>query len=224
MRKLVLLLLLLPPFAAAQAPPAAPAGARVEFENERVRILRGSIAPGARGRVHTHPSYIGIPLTDARLRIHFPDGTTREMHVQAGQPGWREGVTHAIENLGQSVFEAIDVELKDSATHAGPPLSNAAAHEPESVKLEFENEHVLRYRLRPGQKGKTHGHPAFVAVLLTDANLRVTLADGTTRESNAKAGEASWHEPVTHTIENLGPKPFEALAIELKRDPRKPTD
>jgi hypothetical protein len=88
--------------------------------------------------------------------------------------------------------------------------------------VEFENERVriLRIRLGPGQKDSLHEHPAGVAVTLTDQHVRVTGADGVSRELRRKAGEARYLEPSVHRIENLSEAPYETILVELKGSPR----
>ena len=91
-------------------PQAVRAG--VEFENDRVRITRGKIGPRQSGQMHTHPEYVGIFLTDAMLRAHLSDGTVRELEGKRGFLRSAAPVTHRIENLADTPFEAIDINLK----------------------------------------------------------------------------------------------------------------
>jgi quercetin dioxygenase-like cupin family protein len=84
----------------------------VEFENELVRITRGKIGPRETGQMHTHPEYVGIFLTDAKLRAFLSDGTVRELEGKRGFLRRAAPVTHRIENLADTPFEAIDINLK----------------------------------------------------------------------------------------------------------------
>ena len=96
--------------------------------------------------------------------------------------------------------------------------------DPAFNQVEFENERVriLRIRLGPGQKDSLHEHPASIAVTLTDQHVRVTGADGGSRELRRKAGEARFLEPSVHRIENLSEAPYETILVELKGSPRDP--
>jgi len=93
-------------------------------------------------------------------------------------------------------------------------------------KLEMENSQVrvLRINYGPHEKSVMHEHPASVAVMLTDADVKFTMADGKTDEIHVKAGQVMWREPGTHLPENLGGKPFALILVELKarRAPAKP--
>ena len=98
----------LPPAAAKTAAEESAA----EFENEWVKITHGKLGPKQWGPVHSHPDYVGVFLTDAKLRAHIADGTIREINGKRGDATWRAPVTHSIENLADTPFEAIDVNLK----------------------------------------------------------------------------------------------------------------
>lgn len=103
-------------------PPAAPAGPdavaadpahyKVEFENDKVRVLRIAYGPKEKSVMHSHPDGVVVFLNDVNGRFTMPDGTTREMQVKAGTAGWTDAETHQPENLGNKPFELIQVELK----------------------------------------------------------------------------------------------------------------
>jgi len=84
--------------------------------------------------------------------------------------------------------------------------------------VEFENERVrvLRIKYGPYEKSKMHGHPASVAVFLTDAEGRFTYPDGRTEDISAKAGQVMYMDAVVHDPENVSDRPFEVIAVELK--------
>lgn len=83
------------------------------LENEWIRVAHGRIAPGQRGTVHTHPNYVAVFLSnEVKLRAHLADGATREITGKRGDVQWRAPVTHSVENLAATPFEAIDVNLK----------------------------------------------------------------------------------------------------------------
>jgi quercetin dioxygenase-like cupin family protein len=103
----------LAPTARAQDAVAAdPAHYTVEFENERVRVLRVVYGPGEKSVMHQHADSVAVYLTDGHLRITLPDGRTGEPHVKAGQSMWHPAGAHLIENLGDARFELVLTELK----------------------------------------------------------------------------------------------------------------
>jgi len=83
-----------------------------EFENDWIKVTHGRIAAHAISPSHSHPQYIGILLTDTKVRLHLADGSTRDLTGKRGEVSWRAPVTHRVENLAGAPFEAIDVNLK----------------------------------------------------------------------------------------------------------------
>jgi len=85
-----------------------------------------------------------------------------------------------------------------------------------TVELENDKVRVLRIKYGPGEKSVMHAHPKTVAVFLGNAKFRFGYPDGKTEEGTAKAGQVMYFEPLEHLPENIGKKPFEVIAIELK--------
>ena len=88
-------------------------------------------------------------------------------------------------------------------------------------KVVFENDQVrvLRSSVGPREKSPMHEHPATVVISLGDGKGKFTLADGKTRETSSKAGEALWTAAEKHAYENLSDKASEAILVELKAKP-----
>lgn len=86
----------------------------VEIDNERVRVNRLILKPSESSKPHTHKlSGLGVMLYDSRVEITAPDGTRRIIDVKAGDFVWQAaGTAHTIKNVGKTIFEAIDVEIK----------------------------------------------------------------------------------------------------------------
>jgi len=85
-----------------------------------------------------------------------------------------------------------------------------------TVELENKQIRVLRIRYGPREKSVMHGHPALVAVMVTDGNIRFTYPGGKSEDITAKAGQVMNFPAVEHLPENLSDQPFEAVAVELK--------
>ena len=196
---------------------------KVIFDNEHVRVLRVAYGAKEKSVLHQHPDSVAISLTGMQGKFTLADGKSENRSFKAGDARWSPAETHTPENAGGKPFEVILVELKarsgagtltNATAPADDPLKTAAEHH----KLEFENDRVrvLRGKVGPGEKTGMHGHPANVVIVLSDVRVRSTLADGKTEETTAKAGEVVWREPLKHTSENLGDKPFEVIIVELK--------
>jgi quercetin dioxygenase-like cupin family protein len=109
-------LMAMPQARAQDAVAADPTHYRVEFENDRVRVLRVVYGPHEKSVMHEHPDSVAVYLTDGHIRITLPDGRTGEPHVKAGQSMWHPAGAHLIENLGGTPFELVLTEIKTPAT------------------------------------------------------------------------------------------------------------
>ena len=110
----------------ADAPIAVADKYRVDFENEFVRVVRVTYPAHAGGAMHAHPApgALIVPLTDQDARVTGQDGSTREIHVKAGQVRWAVATpgkdrstfsAHAEENLADRPFEILRIEPKPAA-------------------------------------------------------------------------------------------------------------
>jgi quercetin dioxygenase-like cupin family protein len=86
----------------------------VEFENDRVRVIKVSYGPHEKSVMHEHGPHVAVLLSDGqRWRFTLEDGTTEETdESSAGQTLWAEAGTHLPENLSDRRQEGILVELK----------------------------------------------------------------------------------------------------------------
>jgi len=84
------------------------------IDNERVRVNRLVLKPGESSKMHTHNMHgLGIILYDSKIELIGPDGAVRKLEPKAGDHAWQNaGTAHIIKNTGSTVFEAIDIELK----------------------------------------------------------------------------------------------------------------
>jgi quercetin dioxygenase-like cupin family protein len=84
----------------------------VQLENDRVRVLEATIPPGVKEEVHSHPAYVIYVLAGGKLRNYAVDGKVTESELKTGDVVYREPLTHAAENIGNTALHLILVELK----------------------------------------------------------------------------------------------------------------
>jgi len=84
----------------------------VEFENDRVRVVRIKYKAGEKSVMHSHPESIAVFLTDAHANFTYPDGKSEDIKAKAGSVQHMDAFTHLPENASKKPFEVIQVELK----------------------------------------------------------------------------------------------------------------
>lgn len=84
---------------------------KVIFENDRVRVLRYTDAPGDKTKPHQHPDSVLITLGDLKRRLTVGDRTI-DVEKAAHEVIWNPAQTHAGENTGTTNTDVIFVELK----------------------------------------------------------------------------------------------------------------
>jgi quercetin dioxygenase-like cupin family protein len=96
---------------------------------------------------------------------------------------------------------------------------DAAKVDPAHYKVILNNERVrvLDVHHNPGEKSPMHSHPYHVVYSFTDSRVKFTSSDGKTDIRTVKAGQATWHNAETHTVQNVGKTEEHALDIELKK-------
>jgi len=90
----------------------------VRLENNYVRVYEYRIKPGVKDPMHSHPHGLVYALAGGTLRSTAPDGHSSTSEIKAGELVWREGVTHALENVGSTEMHALSVELKPCTADA----------------------------------------------------------------------------------------------------------
>ncbi len=84
----------------------------VEFENDRVRVVRVKIGAHQTTPLHEHPvNRVTVFLTDQDFRV-TADGKAAAVQHKAGDAAWGAPVKHQEENNSDQPFEAVMVELK----------------------------------------------------------------------------------------------------------------
>jgi quercetin dioxygenase-like cupin family protein len=86
--------------------------AKVIFENDRVRVFDVQHQPGGKEPMHSHPAYVAYYLGDTTMKVTSPDGKTVVKDRKAGEVVWGEPTTHAVENVGTTLFHVLIIELK----------------------------------------------------------------------------------------------------------------
>jgi len=200
----------------------APNNYKVALDNDSVRVCNVQAKVGEKIAMHSHPDHLVYTINGGKVKFTYPDGKTKDVELKAGEATWIKSEAHSTENAGTTELKLVVFELKKPVVAGSKPKAPAADEQvkvaPESTKLLLENERVrlLDIHLKGGGKLAKHSHPAYVLYGVSDAKFKVTSADGKTVEKTVAAGEASWSEPTTHTVENAGSAEILSLVLELK--------
>jgi len=95
-------------------------------ENERVRVLKATYAPGEKSVMHEHPDSFAVFVTDSKARFTLPDGSTTDAATKAGDVMVAPAGRHNPENLG-GALEVIVIEVKPGAKAPAPVKGAVAA-------------------------------------------------------------------------------------------------
>jgi quercetin dioxygenase-like cupin family protein len=87
---------------------------RVLWENDLVRVLEYSDAPGDKTSFHVHPDSVMVTLSSFERRLFLP-GNERNVSLTTGEAVWLPAQRHAGENIGTTPTHTILIELKQSA-------------------------------------------------------------------------------------------------------------
>ena len=92
---------------------ADPGHYTVEYENDRVRVIRIKYGPGEKSVMHSHGPHVSVFLSQSNIRMTSPDGTTQDVSSEVGVAQWTDAQEHLPENLDDKPLEVVLIELKD---------------------------------------------------------------------------------------------------------------
>lgn len=84
------------------------------------------------------------------------------------------------------------------------------------LKLENSRVRVLEATLKPGDKEKTHSHPAYVIYVIEGGKVRTHGSDGAVTETELRTGDVIYRDPVTDWAENISNTTIRLELVELK--------
>lgn len=91
----------------------------LRFENDLVRAYWVALPPGASTQVHHHGHpYAGVCIGDSLIRNEIAGKGTYEMRMREGDVIYTPGdMTHRIENIGDTAFENLTMEVLSGTSH-----------------------------------------------------------------------------------------------------------
>ena len=85
---------------------------KILLENDQVRVLEYRLKPGEKETMHSHPAGVIYGFNESKVRSALADGKVTESSGKPGDVYWRNPVTHALENIGETEVHSLAVEIK----------------------------------------------------------------------------------------------------------------
>jgi quercetin dioxygenase-like cupin family protein len=112
----LLFLFAMPLLLAQDAVKVAPGNLKILHENEYVRVVQDTLAPGEIEAMHTHPAswyYVTLPGT---MKVTYANGKTTTWNAKLGEQAWMDAEpAHTSENIGKTTMQYVLVEVRSAA-------------------------------------------------------------------------------------------------------------
>ena len=190
------------------------------LQNEAVDVHHVRLPAGASLAAHRGGDRVVYALDGYTLRFDT-DGEAEERSFAQGDVHAHDAGVHAVENVGATeadflVFERRDGALPTSGAEGDTGLSAPDEGTTDEVVFDGEFAEVHRVTLQPGAALPPHQGYARAVYALSGYTVEFSGPDGT-REQRFEPGQAHYHDPGDHTVENAGETVAEFLVVEFKR-------
>ena len=187
------------------------------LKNDNLLVLRVTLQPGERSLYHVHSvDDVAVWLGNTSATQQLPnEPESAPVEQKPGNISLRTlretPLTHRVHNVGQGLFDVLDVELLQRPEHPSTGAAGPVAGENPSAR-------VYKWTLVPGGVTTMHTHERpYLIVAATGFNLKMTGPDGQSLTHEIKAGDFHWvTTKVTHTLANAGTGKGQIIEIELK--------
>jgi len=193
-----------------------PAHYKVVLENASVRVLRVSLAAGAKTPMHVHPDTIIVPLTNSKVRFTMTDGKSVDSDLAASSAQYTPAGSHAGANLG-GPGEVIVVEFKGAAAGKAQIQTNRPGL---TMNVLADGARGLAYKttatpdfVEPA--GSTHEFDQ-VVIALGAAQMSLSINGKPARTSWARGDVQFIGRGVPHEAKNAGGKPVDFIIIAVR--------
>jgi hypothetical protein len=199
---------------------AHPAHAAVVFENDYVKAVEFTLKPGEELPLHKGGPRVVYSLSD--YTIEWTEGaqvTTKSW--SQGDAHWHDAIDHAVKNTGTSEARYLVVTRKATALPAAGDIDvseDAGQVDTAHASVVMENDHgrVVEVHLLAGEKQPTHQGGYRLIYSLTPYEISYTSGEEEATMSTMAAGDAHWHAPDTHAVENVGESPAHYVIFTFK--------
>ena len=195
----------------------------VLLENEAVKVMKVTFAPGQEDNMHDHYPFTGYLLDGGKARVTMPDGKVNEREFPSGFIAHNgNGVRQKVKNIGLNYMNIILIEHKNlGSTPTFDNEANLAAHNvsPDIYEIVHEDELIKVYTATfpAGSSDNVHEHGMNTAYVITGGKVEITGADGSVNERNIPDGAVLHSDKmVRHQVKNIGETDIKVLLAEYK--------
>ena len=195
----------------------------VLLENEAVKVMKVTFAPGQEDNMHDHYPFTFYLLDGGKAQVTMPDGKVNEREIPNGFIGHnRLGVRHKVKNIGPNMLNIILIEHKklgstptfdndvDLAADLMSPSIYEVVHEDELIK-------VYTATFPAGSSDKVHEHGMNTAYVITGGKVQIAGPDGSVNERSIPDGAVLFSDKmVRHQVKNIGETDIKVLLAEYK--------
>ena len=196
---------------------------KVLLENDDIKILEVTFAPGQSDNMHEHyPATVYI-VEGGKAQVTLPDGTVNEINPPSDfilhNP---EKAKHQVKNIGDNTMKIILFERKNTRaiTDTKEELILPEEVSPDVYKVLLDNEEVkvTEVTFKPGQGDEMHQHGVMSIYGITGGKLQNISPDGTVREMEVADGFVGHRNTVTtHQMKNIGDTTVKVILVEHKK-------
>ena len=196
---------------------------KVLLENDDIKILEVTFAPGQSDNMHEHyPATVYI-VEGGKAQVTLPDGTVNEINPPSDfilhNP---EKAKHQVKNIGDNTMKIILFERKKTRTVTDTKEELILPEEvsPDVYKVLLDNDEVkvTEVTFKPGQGDEMHQHGVMSIYGITGGKLQNTSPDGTVREMEVADGFVGHRNTVTtHQMKNIGDTTVKVILVEHKK-------
>jgi len=205
-------------------------GHHLALSNAFIRAFDVTVPPKATTLVHRHNyDYVFVTLGDSDITNAKVGAQPVKLQLKDGEVRYTAGgFAHAAINNVDRPFRNITIELLTASTNeractesctvdTGCKSSDQSACPVVQRLLSADQWTVTTLTLPPSATYEQHSHAGpHLSVAVSDVDLRVTSQNGQETPVHQKVGDLAWHDPVVHTIKNVGTKPAKIVSLEFK--------
>lgn len=193
---------------------AKPSLVSIVYSGEHARVLRVSLPPGADLPAHEGRRRLIYSLSDYTIEWREGDGPVETKKWTTGDVHVHESLAHRVRNIGSTVVDYLVFERLDSTLPNSPSVNRD--HDGPVVSYADSYFRVRKVILEPKAAMNAHSGTHRAIYSLTDYTVSWN-ADGKVSEKAWSRGQAHWHAPGEHAVENTGDTTAAWIVVEFLR-------